>query len=174
MNEHNEFPDKPVFFTPGTKKCLWISIPCILISILLLFALIGGNTSFGVLFGLAVAATFGFLPLYACVSDYLSDCKHYRKSPEDYAEYKARRYEELKKFGQEQEQKYEDMKKRMEEEQREKQEAKNRVAPCPICGKTDKVVRVSTLNRSASVAAFGLASSKIGKQYHCKHCDHLF
>lgn len=174
MNEHNEFPDKPVFFTPGTKKCLCISTPCILIAVLLLLALLGGNTSIVVLIGLAITATLGILPLYACVSEYITDCKHYRQSPEAFAEYKAKRFAELQKIGQEQQQQYEDMKKRMEEEQREKQEAKNRVAPCPICGKTDKVVRVSTLNRSASVAAFGLASSKIGKQYHCKHCDHLF
>lgn len=174
MDEHNEFPDKPVFFTPGTKKCLWISIPCILIAVLLLFALFGGNTSIVVVIGLATTATFGFFPLYACVSEYLTDCKHYRQSPEDFAEYKAKRLAELQKFGQEQQQQYEDARKRMEEEQREKQEAKHRVPPCPICGNQDKVVRISTLNRSASVAAFGLASSKIGKQYQCKHCKHLF
>lgn len=42
---------------------------------------------------------------------------------------------------------------------------------CPICGSTN-TERISTLNRTVSVAAVGLASSKIGKQYQCKHCKH--
>lgn len=42
---------------------------------------------------------------------------------------------------------------------------------CPNCG-SRKTERISTLNRSASVALTGLASSKIGKQYECKNCKH--
>lgn len=42
---------------------------------------------------------------------------------------------------------------------------------CPVCG-SKNVKALSTLNRSVSVAAFGLASSKIGKQYECKSCNH--
>ena len=42
---------------------------------------------------------------------------------------------------------------------------------CPMCGSTN-TERISTLNRAASVAAVGLASSKIGKQYQCKNCKH--
>lgn len=42
---------------------------------------------------------------------------------------------------------------------------------CPICGSTN-IRRISTLNRGVSVAAVGLASSKIGKQYECKSCKH--
>ncbi len=42
---------------------------------------------------------------------------------------------------------------------------------CPNCGSTN-VSKISTLNRSVSVAAVGLASSKIGKQYECKNCKH--
>lgn len=50
--------------------------------------------------------------------------------------------------------------------------AKNPKHPkCPICGSTN-TERISTLNRTVSVAAVGLASSKIGKQYQCKHCKH--
>ena len=55
-----------------------------------------------------------------------------------------------------------------------RQEKLDKLPCCPICGKKDNVVRISTLNRTASVATFGLASSKIGKQYQCKHCNHLF
>lgn len=42
---------------------------------------------------------------------------------------------------------------------------------CPACGSTN-TERISTLNRAVSVAAVGLASSKIGKQYQCKNCKH--
>lgn len=42
---------------------------------------------------------------------------------------------------------------------------------CPQCG-SKKVKKIGTLNRSFSVYLFGLASSKIGKQYHCDNCNH--
>lgn len=42
---------------------------------------------------------------------------------------------------------------------------------CPVCG-SNKVKRIGTVNRVASVAAVGLASSKIGKQYECDSCKH--
>lgn len=42
---------------------------------------------------------------------------------------------------------------------------------CPLCGSTN-TQRISTFNRTVSVATFGLASSKIGKQYQCKNCKH--
>ena len=44
---------------------------------------------------------------------------------------------------------------------------------CPMCGSVD-VKRISTLNRSASVAMVGIASAKIGKQYQCETCKHLW
>lgn len=42
---------------------------------------------------------------------------------------------------------------------------------CPICS-SKKVKKISAINRVASVATFGLASSKIGKQYQCNNCNH--
>lgn len=42
---------------------------------------------------------------------------------------------------------------------------------CPMCGSTN-TEKIGTLNRATSVAAVGLASSKIGKQYECKNCKH--
>ena len=44
---------------------------------------------------------------------------------------------------------------------------------CPICGKKN-VNKISTLNRVASVATVGLASGKIGKQYKCTSCGHMW
>lgn len=45
------------------------------------------------------------------------------------------------------------------------------VAKCPTCGSTD-IKKISTTNRTASVMAMGIASSKIGKQFECKNCGY--
>ena len=42
---------------------------------------------------------------------------------------------------------------------------------CPNC-KSDNVLRITTANRAVSIAAVGLASGKIGKQYECRNCRH--
>ena len=42
---------------------------------------------------------------------------------------------------------------------------------CPVCG-ARLVKKISTANRAVSVAAVGMASSKIGKQYECDRCGH--
>lgn len=42
---------------------------------------------------------------------------------------------------------------------------------CPMCFSLN-TRRISTANRAVSVAAVGLASSKIGKQYECLDCKH--
>lgn len=44
---------------------------------------------------------------------------------------------------------------------------------CPICNSTS-VKRISTLSRAASIAAVGLASAEIGKQYKCSGCGHMW
>lgn len=44
---------------------------------------------------------------------------------------------------------------------------------CPACGST-RYEKITTLNRVVSVELAGLASSKIGKQYKCKKCGHLW
>lgn len=48
----------------------------------------------------------------------------------------------------------------------------NRVE-CPYCHSND-VSKISTLGRAASVGVLGLASKKIGKQWHCNHCKSDF
>ena len=44
---------------------------------------------------------------------------------------------------------------------------------CPVCGGKD-INKISTVNRAASVAMVGIASNKIGKQYKCNKCGHLW
>jgi len=71
----------------------------------------------------------------------------------------------------------EEERKRIEEvelraKQKEEEERLSKLPACPVCGRKDTVKRISTMNRSVSVAAAGLASSKIGKQYECSNCKH--
>lgn len=63
------------------------------------------------------------------------------------------------------------LQKRLEAERAAKTKQQANMPKCPICGSTN-VVKISTLNRTVSVATVGLASSKIGKQYQCKNCKH--
>lgn len=51
-------------------------------------------------------------------------------------------------------------------------EMRNKVR-CPYCQSVN-VSKISTLGRAASVGVFGLASKKIGKQWHCNHCKSDF
>lgn len=44
---------------------------------------------------------------------------------------------------------------------------------CPNCG-SDKINKISTTSRVVSVATVGLASNKIGKQYKCSNCKHMW
>ena len=44
---------------------------------------------------------------------------------------------------------------------------------CPYCNSTN-VTKIGTVNRAVSVGMFGLASKKIGKQWHCNSCGSDF
>ena len=44
---------------------------------------------------------------------------------------------------------------------------------CPICNSTN-IEKITTANRMTSIAVAGLASGKIGKQYKCKDCKHMW
>lgn len=44
---------------------------------------------------------------------------------------------------------------------------------CPMCGSVS-YDKITTLNRMVSVELVGVASPKIGKQYKCKRCGHLW
>lgn len=45
--------------------------------------------------------------------------------------------------------------------------------PCPYCNSTN-TEKISTLNRAVSISIVGAASSKLGKQWHCKNCNSNF
>ena len=56
-------------------------------------------------------------------------------------------------------------------EDEKKKKYNNYMFTCPVCG-SKNVLKISDLNRAASVAMLGAASSKIGKQYECDNCHH--
>lgn len=47
------------------------------------------------------------------------------------------------------------------------------IIQCPYCGSTS-TIKITTLERGASIVAFGLASGKVGKQWHCNNCKSDF
>lgn len=53
---------------------------------------------------------------------------------------------------------------------RQKTQPQN-IPTCPTCGSTN-LKKISDLSRAVSVFAWGLASSKIGKQFECKDCGY--
>lgn len=56
----------------------------------------------------------------------------------------------------------------------EAERLKQKNAPkCPMCNSTN-IERITTMDRSVSIAMVGLASGKIGKQYKCKNCKHMW
>ena len=44
---------------------------------------------------------------------------------------------------------------------------------CPYCNSSN-VTKIGTVNRAISVGMFGLASKKLGKQWHCNNCGSDF
>jgi len=82
-------------------------------------------------------------------------------------EFIAEKKRELVEDGLRQYQQSEAYKKTKQEEER-----LSKLPVCPICQTKDNVRRIGTLRRSISVVTWGLASSKIGKQYECTRCKH--
>lgn len=108
------------------------------------------------LLGLLLPYGFGFwffmiFWLIVAFSSYNDNVKDYERAQQDFRKFQK---EELSK-------------KKMEE-------YRKRNAPkCPMCGSTN-IEKISTTSRAVSVAAVGLASGKIGKQYKCKNCKHMW
>lgn len=84
-------------------------------------------------------------------SNYNKELEKYKNAKEDFERYKK---EELKR--------------------QQLAQVKEALKPrCPQCGSTN-IEKISTTSRVVSIAAVGLASEKIGKQYKCKKCKHLW
>lgn len=98
---------------------------------------------------------FGVFWLIVSFSMYNDNVKDYERAQRDFEKYQR---EELSK-------------KKMQKEMERYRQAN---APkCPHCGSTN-IGKISTTSRAVSVAAVGLASGKIGKQYKCSSCGHMW
>ena len=49
----------------------------------------------------------------------------------------------------------------------------NKIFECPYCHSMN-TSKIGTVSRMTSTAMFGLASKKIGKQWHCNNCGSDF
>ncbi len=95
---------------------------------------------------------FWFIVAFSTYNDNLKD---YEKAQKDFKKYQKDKLSRIK----------------MEKEMTD---YKKRTAPkCPMCGSTN-IEKISTASRAVSVATVGLASGKIGKQYKCKNCKHMW
>lgn len=93
----------------------------------------------------------------------------YDKYKDNEAEYKK----EMARLQIEEEDRIEAVREQRKQEKVEKKQARATLPSCPVCG-SNHVKRISTTNRAVSVYVAGVASSKIGKQYQCQDCKHLW
>lgn len=99
------------------------------------------------------------------ISDRGKICPHCRFWIDE--KFLAEKKQELIDEGLHQYQQTEEYKRAVQEEDR-----LSKLPACPICGTKEYVRRISTFKRSISVVAWGIASSKLGKQYECTRCKH--
>lgn len=67
----------------------------------------------------------------------------------------------------------EDFEKYKREELRRRENERMSSPKCPVCN-SRYIVKISTTSRVASVLMIGIASGKIGKQYKCTECGHMW
>lgn len=110
---------------------------------------------FGVPVGFTTLIIFGIIAYLIARSDYKEELKKYQLAMTDFEKYQR---QEL-----------------MERQIRAARKAAEEAAKprCPQCNSTN-VERISTVSRATSIAMTGLASKKIGKQYKCKNCKHMW
>ena len=57
------------------------------------------------------------------------------------------------------------------ESDKENNISKSPVPKCPTCSSTD-IKKIGSVNKTISIATFGIFSSKIGKQFECLNCGY--
>lgn len=175
---HNiPYPPKPQLFTTGNTAVFFVGLSLLIISCLVFTVTPDrpefSDNPFSFFFWLAIGVIGGLMFIGVLVL-YCLELHDYSQAINDYEGYVKRRTQKIEKNRK----KYDARYNRTTEMQREQDQAEierlKKLPECPICSKKDCVKRISTLNRSASIAAFGLASAKIGKQYQCERCKHLW
>lgn len=137
-------PPKPIDFILPFSICLALGIMC--------FLLPEPVNVIGFIF---------FLIVGICLGIYFvnSADKKYQQAINDFEEYKQQVVnEEIEKI---------------QHEIMEQQIAESIQLHCPYCNSTD-ISKIGVVNRAVSVGTLGLASNKIGKQWHCNKCKSNF
>lgn len=168
------YPEKPSVFNSifgGDSGWLsYVTIIALFFSFLFGFVVVESG-----LFRVAFVLLLIWTPfwLFLCRDDYKTKESFYQNKISDWEKYKENQKESIKK-------KYESYADNLAQYGSRERPATLLPRPsepyyspqkCPNCGSL-KINRISTLNRTVSVATVGLASSKIGKQYECKSCKH--
>lgn len=170
-----------------TKSYLFIGISAffVVISVLLLliiFEIIGdGSHPVGIFIMTLILAICTGLAGINSLKDQKKECDAYKNDPENYRNAHAKHVSLTPEQNREIEQKlapeynaYRNELAKLGELGKQlnpqaSQEIKQTIPRCPHCH-SPKIRPISTANRVASVAAIGLASGKIGKQFECLNC----
>lgn len=146
-----QLPQKPTLFN-SNKGIIWLSFFFLFVGF---FSIISGSKNYGVAIFLILLGVLIFCLCY--FGNYKKALKMYELSQQNPDAYR-------------------EMIVAAEIMEYEKLRSEIRAVPtlyCPVCGST-AVSNISTLNRATSVALVGLASDKIGKQYKCHNCGHMW
>lgn len=128
-----------------------------------LILLVFGILCFFLPFPLNIIGFLLFLMVGICmgISNYNSAKKDYQLARTNFEQYKKVKLKEEQEI------------ERQYELERQKQAMKNTSPKCPYCGSFN-TSKIGNVTRGISVGLLGLASSKIGKQWHCDHCGSDF
>ena len=130
-----------------------------------IFLFVLTNIAVGVIFAIVAIRDTGYT-----VYVYNQQMQKYKFAQEDFEGYKK---DCITRWRQIRENELEEKKRRELDRSMQEHIAKSTGRVCPLCGSID-VYDISTVERAASVVIVGLASGKIGKQYKCQKCKHMW
>ncbi len=165
------YPEKPKFLKQLFDTSKGGELTYALLIIMFLSLIIGmptDNAFFLGIFSLGLVLGIPFL-LFINWSDYKMFLDLYYDKTSDWEGYKNKRKEKLIEY-------YKDKDNRDAFNKRISNitiTPKQNIIKCPVCGSTN-VEKISTASRVVSVGMVGMASNKIGKQYKCKSCKHMW
>ena len=174
--ENTTAPQKPNFFIELFRKDIrtWTLLIVVGPIITLLFCFAAHVDTFILLLYAAIGLLATPIWLIICLIDYKRELGEYKKELSLYNNNRKEweRQQEHKKANVET--RYRELAKSdVDNKCNPPSPAKTNKIKCPIC-ESEKVEKITTLDRGFSVAMVGLASGKIGKQYKCKNCKHMW
>ena len=181
MEEKMNKPEKPIF---SKKMLCYLAIVPALLLLYCFFASLGGGTVNWGPFFLLILILDG-IPLLIYLIPYGISWSDYNLAQKDYPKYleleieRAKR--ELARAEAREAQRLAEQKVIEAEHQRaiasqnasEPWAIRYSTSPCPYCGHY-KVRYAKWEDKSLSIAFWGIASSKIGKEYKCEHCNRMW